>query len=112
MFSKGTSLKSIPRRNFSSRCTQITGPSSKIMPKTYIFDTSILISDPNALTQFPEADIVLPVAVLEELAKLQKQLNEAGKNARSFVRLLDKISELGDISVGVMLENKAVVKVD
>lgn len=82
------------------------------MDKTYIFDTSVIISEPTAIKQFPNADIILPVVLLEEVDKLKKQFNDAGKNARAFVRLLDQISEMGDISVGIMLDNKSIIKVD
>lgn len=82
------------------------------MTNTYIFDTSVVIADPQAIKAFPDADIVLPIVLLEEIDKLKKQPNAAGKNARIFMRMLDEISDKGDISAGVMLENNAVVRVD
>lgn len=82
------------------------------MTKTYVFDTSVLIADPLSITAFPNNDIVIPIAVLDEIDKLKKMPNITGKNARVFMRLLDGISELGDISVGVMTDNGSVVKVD
>ena len=82
------------------------------MVNTYIFDTSVVISDPYAIKSFDNAEIVLPVALLDEVDKLKKFHGEVGKNARVFIRLLDEISEMGDISVGVMLDNETIVRVD
>ena len=52
------------------------------MRKTYILDTSTLIYDPCAWKQFPNSDVIIPIAVLGELDKLKKQSGEAGRNAR------------------------------
>lgn len=82
------------------------------MRKTYVVDTSVVITDPLSITSFPEGDICLHITVLDEVDKLKKLPNSAGKNARVFMRLLDDISEKGDISVGVMIDNGSVIKVD
>lgn len=78
----------------------------------YILDTSVLIHDPNSFTSFVNSDVILPVAVLDELDKLKKQPNDAGKNARVAIRLIDKISDLGDVSTGIILENDIWFKID
>lgn len=82
------------------------------MRKNYVFDTSTLIYDPSAWKQFPHCDVIIPIATLNELDKLKKQSGEAGRNARVCIRMLDEISELGDISTGIVLENDTLVKVD
>jgi PhoH-like ATPase len=82
------------------------------MTKTYILDTSALIFDPNTYEQFPDSNIIIPSAVLSELDKLKKLPNQAGRNARVAIKRLDEISDLGDISIGVLLPNNALVKVD
>lgn len=82
------------------------------MRKVYVFDTSTLIYDPCSWKQFPHCDVIIPIATLNELDKLKKQSGEAGRNARVCIRLLDEISDMGDISTGVLLENDTVVKVD
>jgi PhoH-like ATPase len=82
------------------------------MRKTYVLDTSTLIYDPCSWKQFPHCDVVIPIATLNELDKLKKQSGEAGRNARVCIRLLDEISEMGDISTGIVLENDTLVKVD
>ena len=72
------------------------------MRKTYILDTSALIYDPCSWKQFPNSDVIIPIAVLTELDKLKKQSGEAGRNARVCIRLLDEISDDRDISTGIV----------
>lgn len=82
------------------------------MRKTYVFDTSTLIYDPCAWKQFPQSDIIIPIAVLNELDKLKKQAGEAGRNARVCIRMLDDVSNMGDITTGVLVENDSILKID
>jgi PhoH-like ATPase len=82
------------------------------MRTTHILDTSTLIHDPYAYSHFPHVDVIIPVAVLSELDKLKKQSGEVGKNARICIRLLDQISERGDIGTGILLDNDILIKID
>src|ERR1700690_2922898 len=82
------------------------------MRKTFIFDTSVLVSDPYCYKHFHHSDIVIPIAVLNELDDLKQQFNSAGKNARICIRVLDDISSKGDISTGILLDNDILLKVD
>lgn len=82
------------------------------MRTTYILDTSALVQDPYAYKHFPHSDIIIPIAVLNELDKLKKQTNDAGKNARVAIRMLDELSSKGDISTGILTEEDTLVKVD
>lgn len=59
---------------------------------TYIIDTSVLLSDPNAIFRFAEHDVVLPVVVITELEKKRHDL-EIGYFARRALRLLDDLRE-------------------
>lgn len=83
------------------------------MTKKYVLDTSALIYDPSCYKQFePNSEIILPIAVIDELDKLKKLFNDAGKNARVAIKLLDEISNQGDISVGVLTDNNILIKID
>ena len=82
------------------------------MRKTFVLDTSALIHDPSIWKQFPNSDVLIPIEVLNELDKLKKGSNEAAKNARVCIRKLDEISNAGDISVGIQLENDTTLKID
>lgn len=82
------------------------------MRKNYVLDTSTLIYDPCTYKQFPGSDVIIPIAVLSELDKLKKGSSEASRNARVAIRLLDEISEKGDISLGILMEDDIMLKVD
>lgn len=82
------------------------------MRTTYIFDTSTLVYDPCAWKSFPHSDVIIPIAVLNELDKVKKHPGEAGKNARVCIRLLDELSDKLDITTGVVTEDDTLVKID
>ena len=61
--------------------------------KIYVIDTNVLIHDPHALSRFDEHDVVLPIAVLEEMDKVKRGFDELARNVREASRQLDLISE-------------------
>lgn len=60
--------------------------------RTYVLDTSVLLSDPNAIFRFAEHSVVLPVVVITELEK-KRHDPEIGYFARRALRLLDELRE-------------------
>lgn len=82
------------------------------MIKKYVLDTSVLVYDPCSFNTFTNSEVILPIAVIDELDKLKKLPNDAGKNARVAIRMLDELSSLGDISVGILTDNNVLVKID
>lgn len=60
--------------------------------RTYVLDTSVLLSDPGALFRFAEHAVVLPVVVITELEK-KRHDPEIGYFARRALRLLDGLRE-------------------
>lgn len=82
------------------------------MRKIYLLDTSTLIHDPSAYKAYHGSDVIIPIEVLNELDKLKKHSASVGRNARVAIRRLDEISLLGDISVGILLDNDVLLKVD
>jgi PhoH-like ATPase len=82
------------------------------MRRTYILDTSVLINDPNVFKQFSESDVIIPVIVLSELDDVKKQPNEAGRNARVAIKLIDELSDKGDIGIGILIDNDIMVSID
>ena len=58
--------------------------------RTYVIDTSVLLSDPRALRRFAEHDIVLPVVVISEL-EAKRHHAELGYFAREALRSLDDL---------------------
>ena len=74
---------------------------SKIQPKaglataerTYVLDTSVLLSDPKAIFRFAEHAVVLPVVVISEL-EAKRNDPEIGYFARQALRNLDELRVL------------------
>lgn len=60
----------------------------QIARRTYVLDTSVLLSDPRALLRFDEHDVVIPVVVVTELEG-KRSHPELGYFARQALRLLD-----------------------
>nr|WP_248490994.1 PhoH family protein [Tsukamurella sp. PLM1] len=56
--------------------------------RTYVLDTSVLLSDPWAVTRFAEHDVVLPLVVISELEG-KRHHAELGWFARESLRMLD-----------------------
>ena len=58
--------------------------------KTYVIDTSVLLSDPGAPARFAEHEVVLPLVVISELEG-KRHHPELGWFARQALRLLDDL---------------------
>ncbi len=58
--------------------------------RTYVLDTSVLLSDPGALLRFCEHDLVLPLVVIGEL-EAKRHHPELGWFARQSLRVLDDL---------------------
>ncbi len=63
---------------------------SSTAQRTYVLDTSVLLSDPRALFRFAEHEVVLPVVVVSELEK-KRHDPEIGYFARQALRYLDDL---------------------
>jgi len=63
------------------------------MPKIYVLDTNIILHDYKSVRHFQDNDVVIPVAVIEELDKFKKGNDALSFNARSFMRDVNKLTE-------------------
>lgn len=79
--------------------------------KMYVLDTNVLLHDPRAIFNFNGAHVGVPLLVLEELEKFKKETSEKGRNAREFVRQLDKLRTEGSLTEGVDLESGGKLKI-
>lgn len=68
------------------------GVNSELKVRTFIIDTSVLLSDPRALFRFAEHEVVIPIVVINELEKKRHDL-EIGFFARKALRYLDELRE-------------------
>ena len=67
-----------------------TAVASAVAQKSYVIDTSVLLSDPKALLRFAEHEVIIPIVVISELEKKRHDA-ELGYYARSALRLLDSL---------------------
>jgi PhoH-like ATPase len=58
--------------------------------RTFVIDTSVLLSDPRAMLRFDEHDVVIPVVVISEL-EAKRHDPELGYFARAALRMLDDL---------------------
>lgn len=81
------------------------------MKKTYVLDTNVLLSDPDCIGAFEDNDLIIPLAVIEELDRHKSRQDEVGKNARSINRTLDALRSRGSLFTGVKLNTGGTLKV-
>lgn len=61
-------------------------------PKIFVLDTNVILHDYKAIRKFQDNDIVIPMAVIEELDKFKKGNDALSFNSRGFVRELDRLT--------------------
>lgn len=85
----------------------------KVTRKTFIIDTNVLVHDPTAIAKFKDNDVVVTLAVLEELDSLKRHGDEVGRNAREVIRYIDslKAEKSGDLHHGVVLPQGPKVRI-
>lgn len=64
----------------------------KKQSRIYVLDTSVILHDHNAINNFEDNDIAIPITVLEELDTFKKGNDTKNFEAREFIRFLDKVS--------------------
>lgn len=71
--------------------------------RTVILDTNVLLSDPETLLAFPDADVIVPDVVLSEIDKLKTQRVDPDLRykGREVSRMLFEMSEGGSLTDGV-----------
>ena len=66
------------------------GTANKEPARSFVIDTSVLLSDPRALLRFAEHEVILPIVVITELEG-KRHDPELGYFARTALRLLDDL---------------------
>jgi len=80
--------------------------------KTYVLDTSALITDTDCVNSYGNNDILIPIKVLEELDKHKKRQDLVGASARTVIRFLDSLRSKGSLYEGVRLgKGKGILRV-
>ncbi len=69
-----------------------TGKKSDDNKKIFVLDTSVILYNHNAINEFDDNDVAIPITVLEELDNFKKGNSIKNFEAREFIRFLDSIS--------------------
>ncbi|MEM7367137.1 MAG: PhoH family protein [Bacteroidota bacterium] len=60
--------------------------------KIFVLDTSVILYDSDAIKNFEENDIAIPITVLEELDRFKEGNTTLNFEARRFIRFIDRMS--------------------
>jgi PhoH-like ATPase len=82
------------------------------MKKTYILDTNILLHNPQSIFSFEDNDVVLTIAVIEEIDRQKRRQDDVGKNAREVSRVLDELRGQGSLADGVPHPGGGTVRIE
>ncbi|CAN5666848.1 PhoH family protein [soil metagenome] len=79
-----------------------------------VLDTSVLISDPESLFAFTDAEAVIPLVVVEELDQHKTRLDDVGRAARQVIRTIEelRVANGGDIRRPVALPGGGTLRVE
>lgn len=70
-----------------------------------VIDTNVILFDAQAIFKFKDADVYIPISVIEEIDNFKRDLGENGRNARHFSRQIDVLRAKGPLAKGVKTEN-------
>lgn len=78
----------------------------EINSKIFVLDTSVILYDSNAISNFEDNDVAIPIQVLEELDNFKKGNETVNFEAREFIRFVDEVSKEKLINDWVPLNGK------
>lgn len=81
-------------------------------PKSIVLDTNVILHDAQSFRNFEHHNVIIPIAVLEELDKLKLGNEVKNFQAREFIRQIDGITANGLSSAGVSIgKGKGLLKI-
>jgi len=84
----------------------------KGMKKTFVLDTNVLLHNAESIESFADNEVIVPMAVIEELDKFKTHNDELGRNARQVIRRIDGLRANGaNLRDGVPLSNGGLLKI-
>ncbi len=111
-------LERVPESEASSPVNPSPRPNRRTSPpvgskkaKNYVLDTNVLLHDPNALLNFEDNHVLLPIEVIEEVDKFKRETSERGQNARTVSRRLDALRAQGSLAKGVPLPSGGTLRI-
>lgn len=75
-----------------------------------VLDASVILADPQAIFKFGDREVVIPIAVIEDLDNVKKGIESRAINAREAVRLLDSLK--GDFRRGIPLASGGTLRIE
>jgi PhoH-like ATPase len=72
-------------------------------PKTFILDTNVILHDATCIHRFQENNVVIPLAVIEEIDHFKRGSQVINFNAREFARTLDSLTGNAVFNGGIPL---------
>ena len=81
--------------------TSVTKPK-----KIFVLDTSVILFDHQAVNNFQEHDVAIPITVLEELDQFKKGNDTINFEARQFIRFIDALSEWNALNEWICIDKK------
>lgn len=73
--------------------------------KKIVIDTNVILFDAQAILKFGDAEVHIPISVIEEVDRFKRDQGENGRNARQFSRFIDVLRAKGSLAQGVQLDN-------
>ncbi len=67
------------------------GSTKGVQRTRLVVDTSVLIADPTCVLEFCDADVIVPLTVVEELDGLKSRPDDVGRSARTALRTLEEL---------------------
>jgi len=74
--------------------------------KIFVLDTSVLLHDHQAVLNFAQNDVAIPITVLEELDKFKVGNDTKNFSAREIIRTIDRLSGQGSLQDWITLGDK------
>ena len=71
--------------------------------KIYVLDTSVYLTNADAIYAFKNHDIYVPLKVFEEIDKHKKRQDLVGAQARKIIRIWDELRSKGCLKKGVRI---------
>jgi len=75
-----------------------------IHDRKVVVDTNVILFDAQAIFKFVDADVYIPLSVIEEIDRFKRDIGENGRNARQFSRFIDVLRSEGKLADGVPLK--------
>ncbi len=81
------------------------------MGRNVILDANVLLYNPNAVEDFPDSNVLIPIEVIEQIDTFKRDMTELGRNSRTVCKLLDRARGRGKLGEGIKLDNGSLLRV-